>query len=311
MELLRGLPGLKPRHRGCVASIGNYDGVHLGHQAVLRQLRSRAAERGLPAVVVVFEPMPQEFLSATPPARLMRFREKWQALQSCGLDRVLCLHFGPALAGMAAEEFIRRVLVEGLGVRHLVVGRDFRFGQGRRGDSAMLEKAGTAGGFDVEAAETFVLDGERVSSTGIRAALAAGELQTAGKLLGRAFSLSGRVMHGERLGRKLGFPTANIALRRRVAPVSGIFAARVHGADGMPRYSAAYVGTRPAVSGGQARLEVFLLDFDGALYGRHLQVELLQRLRKDAPFISLEALREQIGHDVNAVRAWLRSQNLY
>lgn len=311
MELIRGLAGLKPRHRGCVASIGNYDGVHRGHQQVLKELAARARQLKLPATVVVFEPMPAEYLApAIAPARLMRFREKFQALAECGVNRLLCLRFDAALAAMTAAEFIERVLISGLGVRYLAVGDDFRFGHGRGGDFATLQAAGADYGFTVQGLSGLLHAGARISSTRIRELLAAGQMEQAAELLGVPYSLSGRVMYGEQLGRMLGFPTANIALQRRMSPVRGIFAAAVHGIDSAARYGAAYVGQRPAVHGKQTRCEVYVFDFSGELYGRHLQVELLHQLRGDAPFTSLEALKAQMARDVVAARAWLKQQAL-
>ncbi|MGH8292623.1 MAG: bifunctional riboflavin kinase/FAD synthetase [Gammaproteobacteria bacterium] len=311
MELIRGLANLKPRHRGCAASIGNYDGVHLGHQQVLRELVTQARRRGVPAAVVVFEPAPLEYLEPDKaPARLMNLREKVQALAACGVDRLLCLRFNAALAQMVAAEFIERVLVRGLGVRHLVVGDDFRFGRDRGGDLATLQAAGAERGFEVQSLPGLLRTGARVSSTRIRACLAAGNLQLAAELLGGPYSLSGRVMHGEKLGKALGFPTANIALKRRVAPVNGIFVAAVRALDGATRYGAAYVGKRPAAGGRETRLEVFIFDFKGELYGRHLRVELLHQLRDDAQFGSLEALKAQMAQDVAAARAWLKQRAL-
>ena len=306
MELVRGLHGLEPRHRGSVATIGNFDGVHLGHQAVLKDLVKQAKAAGLPPTLVLFEPMPQEYFAAgQPPARLTRFAEKWPLLEAAGVGRVLCLRFGPKLAEMAPEAFIEEVLVKGLGVRHLAVGDDFRFGRERRGDFALLQQTGVGQGFEVRHAPTLTLEGGRVSSTRIRELLAAGEMAAAARLLGRPFSLSGRVMHGERLGRKLGFPTANLALKRRVAPVSGIFAARVLGAGPRPLPAAAYIGTRPAAGGTKLVLEAHLPGFEGELYGRRITVEFLQRLREDRHFDSLDALSAQMREDTAAALAWL------
>lgn len=306
MQLIRGLNGLRPEPRGSAVTIGNYDGVHLGHRQVLADLLRRARHDGLPSVVVVFEPTPQEYLAPrAAPARLMSFREKFEALAACDLDRVLCLRFNAALAAMPAEAFIERVLVRGLGVRYLAVGDDFRFGHERRGNFAMLQQAGRQYGFEVHAAAECRVDGERVSSTRIRECLAAGELQPAAKLLAAPFALSGRVMPGERLGRTLGFPTANIALRRRTVPIEGIFVAAVHGVNALVRYGAAYVGRRPALNGREARLEVFVFDFDGELYGRRLRVEFLQRLRPDRGFAGLAELKAQMTRDVKAAREWL------
>lgn len=311
MELIRGLVNLKPRHRGCVASIGNFDGVHLGHREILASLTNFGREAGLPALVVCFEPTPQEYFhAAAPPARLMSLREKYEALAACGVQRLLCLRFDRTLAQMPAETFIERLLVRELGTRQVVVGEDFRFGRGRSGDFALLKGAGGRYGFGVSAASAVMRGGERVSSTRIRACLAAGELEEAARLLGRPFALSGRVGHGARLGRELGFPTANIALRRRVVPVRGIFVARVQGVDAGAHYGAAYVGSRPALGGVHTVLEVFLFDLAATLYGRRLRVELLARLRDDARFENLESLRAQITRDVKVARAWLNGRGL-
>lgn len=307
VELIRGLSNLKPRHRGTAASIGNYDGVHRGHQTVLRELKQRAAGLGVPATVIVFEPTPQEFFALNaPPARLMRFGEKFRALADNGVDRILCLHFDQRLAELSPENFIARILLQGLGVRHLVVGDDFRFGHERRGDFALLQRAGETQGFEVQDTGALLADGERVSSTRIREALAAGDMARAAAMLGRPFALGGHVLYGAQLGRKLGFPTANMALKRRVVPVRGIFAARIHGIEAGPRDGIAYVGDRPAVGGAGPLLEVFVFDFDGDLYGRRLHVELLNRLRDDRHFASLEALQAQIQQDVVEAHAWLK-----
>ena len=306
MELIRGLSEVKARHRGAVASIGNFDGVHLGHQAVLKDLNERAGALGAPSTVILFEPQPQEyFAGASAPLRLTRFMEKWPRLEAAGVDRVLCLRFGKALAEMPAEEFIRKVLVDALGVRHLTVGDDFRFGRDRRGDFRMLEQAGKAAGFGVTDTPSLEVDGERVSSTRIRALLMEGCMEDAARLLARPFSLSGRVMHGERLGRKLGMPTVNIALKRRVPPLTGIFAARVAGAPGGTRDAAAYIGKRSAAGGEHWVLEAHLLGYQGDLYGRRLEVEFLHRLREDRHFDNLDDLRVQMHEDVAAAKRWL------
>ncbi|HSC48140.1 MAG TPA: bifunctional riboflavin kinase/FAD synthetase [Gammaproteobacteria bacterium] len=310
MELIRGLASLEPRHRGCVASIGNFDGVHLGHQAVLRELATTARSLGLPAAVILFEPMPQEYFSpAQPPARLTSFREKWQLLAAYGVERILCLRFDRGLADRSPDSFIEDILVRGLGLRHLTVGDDFRFGRDRRGDFALLKAAGAKHGFEVAEAATLMDAGERVSSTRVRLLLEQGRLPEASRLLGRPYSLCGRVMHGDGLGRKLGFPTANVALRRRLAPVNGIFVARVKGLADGPRDAAAYVGRRPALGGVSPRLETHLLDFEGQLYGRRLSIELLERLREDRHFDSLDALAEQMRTDVKSARTWLLAQH--
>ncbi len=303
MDIIRGLYNLRPRHRGCVATIGNFDGVHLGHQAVLGQLAERAAVLSLPAVVITFEPQPREFFTpgGTPP-RLTRFREKVQALRRFSVDRVVCLRFNAALAAMPAAEFIQRLLVDGLAARYLVVGDDFRFGAGRAGDFAMLREAGTRQDFQVAAMRNFNVDGERVSSTRIRAALARDDLAGAEKLLGRPYRMCGRVAHGDRRGRTLGFPTANIHLHRKSSPVNGVYAVEMFGLENEPLAGVANVGARPTVGGTRSQLEVHLLDFSGDIYGRHVQVDFLRKLRPEQRFDSLEALVAQIRADAVAAR---------
>lgn len=306
MELIRGLAEVKPRHRGTVASIGNFDGVHLGHQAVLRDLKARAERMGTPATAILFEPQPQEYFAPDKaPVRLTRFMEKWLLLQAAGVDRVLCLRFGKMLAETSAEDFVQKILVDGLGVRQLTVGDDFRFGKDRRGDFGLLRRAGAEAGFEVADTASLAVDGGRVSSTRIRGQLMEGEMEEAARLLGRPFGLTGRVMHGERLGRDLGFPTVNLALKRRMPPVSGIFAAWVHGATAAPMPAAAYIGKRSAAGGVAWVVEAHLLGFSGELYGRRIRVELLHRLREDRHFDSLDALRDQMQKDVDAAATWL------
>jgi riboflavin kinase / FMN adenylyltransferase len=295
MELIRGLHNLRPAHHGCVATIGNFDGVHLGHQAVLGQLADKAAQLGLPTVVITFEPQPQEYFShGEVPPRLTRFREKLKALRRYSVDRVLCLPFNRSLAEMEAEAFIQRVLVDGLGVRYLVVGDDFRFGKERRGDFDMLKRAGAEHGFEVVTMHTFEIGGSRVSSTRIREALQVGDLALAEQLLGRAYRMCGRVAHGNKLGRTIGFPTANIFLHRKKTPVDGVFAVEMFGIEGEPVAGVANVGTRPTVDGTRSLLEVHLFDFSADIYGEYVFVDFLQRIRKERRFDSFDALKEQI-----------------
>lgn len=307
MELIRGQHNLRPRHRGCVATIGNFDGVHLGHQAVLGQLAEKAAELHLPTTVIIFEPHPQEFFQprAVPP-RLTRFREKIKALCRFSVDRVLCLRFDERLASMPAEDFIRTILIEGLDVRYLVVGDDFRFGRGRQGSFAMLQAAGREYGFQVANMHTFTIDGERVSSTRIREALARGDLNATEKLLGRLYRMCGRVAHGDKRGRSIGFPTANIHLHRRATPVQGVFAVEVFGLDMEPVPGVANVGTRPTVDGTRSLLEIHLLDFDRDIYGCHVHVGFLCKLRDERRFAAFEELKEQIRRDAEKAREFFR-----
>ncbi len=303
MELIRGFHSLQPRHRGCVATIGNFDGVHLGHQAVLGQLAEAAGRFGLPTVVITFEPQPQEYFGAAAQApRLSRLREKLQALRRYAVDRVVCLPFNAALAQLTAQQFIQRLLVDGLAVRYLVVGDDFRFGRGREGDFAMLKAAGQRHGFQVVSMHSFCVDGERVSSTRVREALGRGDMATAAKLLGRGYRMSGRVARGEQLGRQLGFPTANIHLHRQAIPVRGVFAVEMFGIEGEPLAGVANVGVRPTVDGSRTLLEVHLFDFDQQIYGRYVEVVFLHKLRDEVRFASLDALKQQIGLDAVAAR---------
>lgn len=307
MEFIRGWHNLKPQHRGCVATIGNFDGAHLGHQAVIGQLAEKGQELGLPTQVILFEPQPQEFFqpqAAIP--RLTRLREKLQALRRYSVDRVLCLRFDAEFAALEPEQFIQRLLVDGLQVRYLVVGDDFRFGRQRRGDFTMLVAAGRKHGFQVVNMHTVTIDDERVSSTRIRAALATGDLALAEKLLGRPYRMCGRVAHGDKLGRTLGFPTANIYLHRKVTPIKGIFAVEVFGLKDEPLAGAANIGTRPTVGGTRTLLEVHLLDFNDDIYGAYVQVNFLRKFRDEKRFDSLDELRLWIEKDVVDVRAFFQ-----
>ncbi|WKN23067.1 bifunctional riboflavin kinase/FAD synthetase [Azotobacter vinelandii] len=311
MQLVRGLHNLRPQHRGCVATIGNFDGVHRGHQAILTRLRERATELGLPSCVVIFEPQPREFFSPQrAPARLTRLREKLELLAAQGVDRVLCLAFNRRLCELSARAFVQSVLVEGLGVRHLEVGDDFRFGCDRAGDFEFLCQTGAAEGFTVEAAVTVEVDGLRVSSTRLRAALSHGDLPLAERLLGRPFSLCGRVLHGQKLGRQLGTPTANVQLKRRRVPLTGVYLVSTE-LDGRRWSGVANIGVRPSVTGdGRAHLEAHLLDFAGDLYGRHLCVTFHHKLRDEERFASLDALKAAIDADIAAARAYWQGKPL-
>jgi riboflavin kinase/FMN adenylyltransferase len=305
MQIIHGIHNLKPTSDGCVATIGNFDGVHLGHQAVLGQLLEKADALCLPPTVVTFEPQPQEyFRPADAPPRLTRFREKVEVLRRYAVDRLVVLRFAARFSRQSPEAFIQNLLVDGLRVRYLVIGDDFRFGQDRAGDFKMLATAGVAHGFEVVNMRTFMLDGERVSSTRVRAALAAGDLNTAEKLLGRIYRMSGRVAHGDKRGRTIGFPTANIHLHRKTSPLYGVFAVELFGVTGEPVQGVANVGTRPTVKGIRTQLEVHLFDFDHDIYGAHVHVDFLHRLRDEQRFESFAALRQQIWRDAQQARAY-------
>ena len=307
MRVIRGLHNLRPAHRGCVATIGNFDGVHLGHRAVFQGLLAKGWELGLPATVITFEPQAMEYFApCTAPARLTRLREKLAAIGHCGIEQVMLLEFGPRLASMQARDFVRELLVEGLAVRHLLVGDDFRFGRGREGDFGFLQCTGGEHGFAVEDLHTITHGEERVSSTRIREALSRGELDLARHLLGRPYRICGRVAHGNKRGRTIGFPTANINLHRRVSPLRGVYAVMVEGVSGNPRPGVANIGVRPTV-GGEPRylLEVHLFDFSDDIYGRHAEVEFCLKLRDEQKFDSFDALKNQIQRDVLAARIYL------
>ena len=298
MDLIRGIHNLREQQHGCVATIGVYDGVHIGHQQIIRQVCETARAKSLPSVVVTFEPTPQEyFQGAAAPARLTRLREKIPVIADLGVDRLVCLKFGEHLATVTAQTFIDRLLIARLGVRNLVVGDDFRFGKNREGDLAMLIKAGADNNFDVAGVDSVLVDGERVSSTVIRDALGAGELASAARMLGRRYSMCGRVIRGRQLGRELGYPTANIAVHRRVTALHGIFAVRVFGAEKNDLPGVASLGTRPTVDGDALLLEVHLIDYDANLYGQVLRMEFVERLRDELRFENIDLLTEQMKQD--------------
>lgn len=309
MQIIRGLGNARDL-RPCAATIGNFDGVHLGHQAVLRQLADAARARNLRSSALIFEPQPREFFRPGETVRLTTLHEKLTLLRGQPLDQVMVLRFDAGLAAMEADTFVTQVLLGALQARHLVIGDDFRFGHGRRGDFALLAERGRALGFTVAATETFSLDGGRVSSTGVREALARGDLAMARAMLGRDYAMSGRVVRGAQRGRTLGAPTANIGLGARGLPLSGVFAVSVLGAGARPWPGVANVGVRPTVDGQRPSLEVHLLDgFSGDLYGRRLTVCFRHQLREERRFASLEALKEQIGHDIVHARSWFAAQH--
>jgi riboflavin kinase/FMN adenylyltransferase len=290
-------------------TIGNFDGVHRGHQAMLARLRDAGRHHGLPTAVMSFEPHPREFLRpADSPARITSLREKVELLRHEGVDDLYICHFNQAFAAQAPQDFVDALLVRSLHARWLLVGDDFRFGAGRAGDVRLLAAAGATQGFAVEVQGSVEHDGERISSSLIREALAAGDLAHATRLLGRPWHLSGHVCHGDQVGRAWGFPTANLPLRRRRVPVTGVFAARLIGSDGTPHIGVASLGTRPAVkTAGAQLLEIHLFDFDGDLYGQRVQVELLHKFRDEARFSDLAALRAQIAADAAQARAFFAS----
>ncbi|QEP44861.1 bifunctional riboflavin kinase/FAD synthetase [Ectothiorhodospiraceae bacterium BW-2] len=309
MELIRGLHNLRPRHHGCVATIGNFDGVHLGHQAVLGHLAAQGARLNLPTTVMTFEPQPAEYFQRPQlPPRLTRLREKIGALRHLSVDRIVVVKFNPTFAAMRADRFIEQLLIRALGVKFLVVGDDFRFGADRSGDFQLLTEAGERAGFQVVTTQTFALGEARVSSTRIRQALAADDFATATELLGRPYRMSGRVAHGAQKGRTIGFPTANILLHRKASPLHGVFAVKLYGIGAEPLQGIANLGNRPTVDGHNTLLEVHLFDFNRDIYGCYVDVDFLHKIRNEQKFASFEALKSQIEADAAAARQWHQQQ---
>jgi riboflavin kinase/FMN adenylyltransferase len=304
MRIIRGLHNLQDKVAGCVATIGNFDGVHLGHQMVVEQLAKKGQLLNLPAVVIIFEPQPMEFFGeGKAPARLTRFREKVEQLSQLAVDTVLVLEFNRQFSSLKADEFVNKVLVDGLKVKHLIVGDDFRFGEQRQGDFSFLQQSGSQYGFDVESMNSFLLNNERVSSTLVRNALALGALKKASNYLGRDYSMSGRVVHGKKIGRSIDFPTANIKVNRKKSPIQGVFAVRMTGLGNREITGVANVGVKPTLKGRSALLlEVHLFDFDEDIYGCHVEVLFIKKIRDEQKFDSLEALKQQIKKDSGVAR---------
>jgi len=314
MKLLRGLHNPPVPESGSVCTIGNFDGVHKGHQAILARVVEKAKDLGVPSLVLLFEPQPQEyFRGAEAPARLMTFRDKFECLRSLGIDYVCVLRFNEEFRGLSAQAFVDKVLIEHLKVQHLVIGDDFRFGGNREGDFSFLERAGLESGFGVERTSTVSVQAStpedlRISSTLIREAVADGRLNDAERYLGRPYEISGRVMFGQQLGRKLGFPTANVALKRLKAPALGVFVVKVTVATGRHSgvyYGVANVGRKPSVGEHKANIEVHIFGFSADIYGQRVQIELLSKLRDEKRFDSVDALAEQIQQDNLAAQAFV------
>jgi riboflavin kinase/FMN adenylyltransferase len=294
---------------GSVVTIGAFDGIHLGHQQLLERVTHVAEDQGLTAVVMSFEPTPKEFFGGTrPPARLMRFREKFDSLEAHGIDLFYCPRFAAPMREIPAADFIRRILIHGLNARYLVVGDDFHFARRREGSIGHLNAVAGVLGYDVEQVPSVVVNGVRVSSTAIRDALAGGDMKTAAKLLGRPYRMSGKIVKGDRVGRTLGYPTANVDLRRRQSAVIGIFAVRVHGLEGGPHDAVASVGSRPTFAGTKPILEVHIFDFDADIYGEYIHVDFIAWLREQEKFDLVEDLVAQMGVDVENARSALAAE---
>jgi riboflavin kinase / FMN adenylyltransferase len=309
MEYIRGLQGLEARHRGAAITVGSYDGIHLGHGALIASTCGLAKQLARPAMMLTFEPLPREYLVAQdPPARLTDFRERWRVLERSDLHFVCVLRFDEKLRQLTGEQFVE-LLTAQFAASAVVVGQDFRFGRGGAGSITLLRQAAEAGKFELELVPSVCIDDVRVSSSGVRAALAVADFRRARDLLGRAYSMHGRVVRGEQLGRRLGYPTANLRMRRRKLPLSGIFAVRVRGTDAAnphaPRDGVASLGFRPTVNGTEPLLEAHVFDFDGVLYGRELEVEFVGKIRDEEKFDSLDALVRQMHLDAAAAREML------
>ncbi|MGZ8193614.1 MAG: bifunctional riboflavin kinase/FAD synthetase [Methylobacter sp.] len=300
MRLIRGLAHIEPLKNGCVLTIGNFDGLHLGHRAVIKKLVERGAALALPVVIMIFEPQPLEyFLGDNAPSRLMCLREKAIEFSKLPIDYLLIVRFNKYFSNFDAEQFIDEVLIEKLNIKHLVIGDDFHFGKARRGNFAMLREKGKIYGFEVEDTGSYYIDGLRISSTLIRDALLAGDLAKAERMLGHGYSVCGRVAHGDKRGRTIGYPTANIKMFRKNTPVDGVFAVTMTGIDGLEIKGVANVGTRPTIEGGsKVILETHLFDFDKEIYGRYVEVHFKQKIRDEQRFQSLDELKAQIVKDV-------------
>jgi riboflavin kinase / FMN adenylyltransferase len=306
MELIYGLHNLCSRHRGCVATIGAFDGLHRGHDAVLKRLEGYAQQYNLPSTLIVFEPLPREYFAPLKsPARLTSFRERWEQLKSYNIDRVLLLHFTELMSNMSAEEFINRVFIQGLGVRQVIVGDDLRFGHDRKGDFNLLQDMGEQHGFNVAKTPTYLLDDERVSSTRLRRLLEQDQFEQVEHLLGRPYTILGKVVYGRQLGRTLGVPTANLALKRLRSALSGVYITSVLLENGQIKHAVANIGTRPTVDDSlTAILEVHILDFDQDIYGQTLTVSFLKKIREEKQFDSIDSLKKQIHLDIDYAKQY-------
>ncbi len=317
MEIIRGLHNLKQQTQGCVATIGNFDGVHKGHQHILAQLSAKAKKAQLPSLVITFEPQPREFfIPQNTPARLTRFRDKVEVISDCGIDKLLVIHFNQAFAQLSADTFVQAVLVNKLALHYLQVGDDFQFGKNRSGNFASLVESGKQYGFEVENTATFIIDNKRVSSTRIRQALESGNMELTQRLLNRPYWMSGHVQHGAEKGRTIGFPTANVPLHRETPAVSGVFAVRLWGNDlGICQdihrqgiNGIANIGYRPTVDGKKGLLEVHLFDFNDDLYGKLVHVDFLHKIREEKKFASFDLLKIQIVNDVVEAKAYFSNE---
>jgi len=310
VEIIRGLQGLKDKHRGAAITVGSFDGIHLGHGGLIASTCGIAKQLAKPAMMLTFEPLPREYLAPQdPPARLTDFRERWRVLERSDLHYLCVLRFDEKLRQLTGQQFVE-LLTERFNASAVVVGQDFRFGRGGAGSITLLREAAEAGRFELELVPSVCLDDVRVSSSGVRAALATADFRRARDLLGRAYSMCGRVVAGEKLGRRLGYPTANLRMRRRKLPMTGIYAVQVRGVDSAHAHDAragvASLGFRPTVNGTEPLLEAHVFDYSGSLYGRELEVEFVAKIRDEEKFASLDALVQQMHQDAAKARQILK-----
>jgi riboflavin kinase/FMN adenylyltransferase len=306
--LIRGVKNLPLNSQGYVVTIGNFDGVHLGHQALLTKVQDAARQLGLPSLAIIFEPHPNEFFVDKPVARLTRWQEKFLLMQQYGIDFVLILKFDPKLAAFTAEQFIQKILCKALQVKSLIVGDDFHFGHKRTGDFAFLTAAGKSLGFTTTQVQSILVANKRVSSTSIRAALSAGDHDLVTKLLGRPYTMRGRVVRGDGRGKTIGYPTANIYLHRLIPPVQGVYIVRMHGIQTHAIPGVANVGSRPTVDGANSLLEVYLFDFNTDIYGQYVTIEFCEKLRDEKRFANLDLLVDQINNDAKLAREYFKTR---
>lgn len=312
MQLIRGIHNIQSSigsesEKQCVLTIGNFDGIHLGHRRVITALVNKAKQLNCVSAVMVFEPQPQELFSPdNAPARLTRLRDKYIYLEKLGVERLICVNFSRKFANLTAQNFIEELLVKQLKVKHLIIGDDFHFGKNRAGDFSLLQKSGQQLGFKVSDTKSYKLEQCRISSTEIRKALEQNELAEAERMLGRPYSIIGRVFHGDKRGRQLGFPTANVLLKRRVSPVSGVYVVKINCTEGS-YYGVANIGARPTVSGLRQQLEVHVFDFSKDIYGQTIEVVLLKKLREEMKFESIAELSTQISQDSELARQYVRA----
>lgn len=307
MEIIRGLHNLRKKHYGCVATIGNFDGVHIGHQTILRQLLVQSKQYQLPALVISFDPQPQEFFSGKDFVRLTRCRDKAELLQLEGINRILVIYFNQEFSQLSADDFVEKILIKRLGIKYLLVGDDFCYGKNRQGNYQHLTQKAEQCGFQLESIQTIESDSERVSSTRIRKALELGDMESVKTMLDRSYWISGHVQHGAKKGRTIGFPTANIPLHRNIPAVRGVYAVKLwKKKQNLAFNGVANIGFRPTVGGNKALLEVHLFDFDEDLYGQLVHVNFLHKIRDEKKFDSFELLKQQISHDVEIAKAYFK-----